>query len=171
YVPINAIPQRVIDAFLAAEDKNFYTHGGVDASGIMRAMLDNILNVINDRRLAGASTIPQQVARNFLLNSDRTLTRKLKEALIALRLEKAYTKDKILELYLNEIYLGMGSYGVAAAAQIYFDKPLDQLTVAECAYLASLPKGPANYQPFEHRDRAVGRRNWVVSRMQEDGFI
>ncbi|MDR3498085.1 MAG: penicillin-binding protein 1A [Parvibaculum sp.] len=171
YVPISVIPKRVIDAFLAAEDKNFYSHGGVDASGIARAMVDNIINIVNDRRLAGASTITQQVARNFLLNSDRTLTRKLKEALIALRLEKAYTKDKILELYLNEIYLGMGSYGVAAAAQIYFDKPLDQLTVAECAYLASLPKAPSNYQPYDHRDRAIGRRNWVISRMQEDGFI
>ena len=171
YVPINAIPKRVVEAFLAAEDKNFYSHGGVDATGIARAMVDNILNIINDRRLAGASTITQQVARNFLLNSDRTLTRKLKEALIALRLEKAYTKDKILELYLNEIYLGMGGYGVAAAAQIYFDQPLDKLTVAQGAYLAALPKGPANYQPYQYRDRAIARRNWVISRMQEDGFI
>lgn len=171
YVPINAIPKRVIDAFLAAEDKNFYSHGGVDATGIARAMVDNILNIINDRRLAGASTITQQVSRNFLLNSDRTLTRKLKEALIALRLEKAYTKDKILELYLNEIYLGMGGYGVAAAAQIYFDQPLDKLTIAQVAYLAALPKGPANYQPYQYRDRAIARRNWVISRMQEDGFI
>ncbi|MGB3808985.1 MAG: penicillin-binding protein 1A [Parvibaculum sp.] len=171
YVPINVIPKRVIEAFLAAEDKNFYSHGGVDATGIARAMFDNIINIVNDRRLAGASTITQQVARNFLLNSDRTLTRKLKEALIALRLEKAYTKDKILELYLNEIYLGMGGYGVAAAAQIYFDQPLDKLTIAQVAYLAALPKGPANYQPYTYRDRAIARRNWVISRMQEDGFI
>lgn len=171
YVPINVIPKHVIEAFLAAEDKNFYSHGGVDATGIARAMFDNIINIVNDRRLVGASTITQQVARNFLLNSDRTLTRKLKEALIALRLEKAYTKDKILELYLNEIYLGMGGYGVAAASQIYFDQPLDKLTIAQVAYLAALPKGPANYQPYQYRDRAIARRNWVISRMQEDGFI
>jgi len=171
YVPFNVIPKRVVHAFLAAEDKNFYEHGGVDPRGIARAMLDNVINVIRDRRLVGASTITQQVARNFLLNSNRTLTRKMKEALIALRLEKAYSKDKILELYLNEIYLGMGSYGVAAAAQIYFDKPLDQLTVAQAAYLAALPKGPANYQPFRYRERAIARRNWVISRMHEDGFI
>tara|TARA_R110000824_G_scaffold366730_2_gene555521 strand:- start:17070 stop:19580 length:2511 start_codon:yes stop_codon:yes gene_type:complete len=171
YVPIEAIPQRVVRAFLSAEDKNFYSHGGVDARGIVRAMFDNVLNVIRDRRLVGASTITQQVARNFLLNSDRTLTRKLKEALIAVRLEDAYTKDKILELYLNEIYLGMGGYGVAAAAQIYFDKPLDQLTIAQAAYLAALPKGPANYQPYRYRERAIARRNWVISRMLDDGFI
>ncbi len=171
YVPFNVIPKRVVKAFLAAEDKNFYSHGGVDPRGIVRAMLDNVINVVRDRRLVGASTITQQVARNFLLNSDRTLTRKMKEALIALRLEKAYSKDKILELYLNEIYLGMGSYGVAAASQIYFDKPLDKLTIAQAAYLAALPKGPANYQPYRYRDRAIARRNWVISRMQEDGFI
>jgi penicillin-binding protein 1A len=171
YVPFNVIPKRVVNAFLAAEDKNFYSHGGVDPRGIVRAMLDNVINVVRDRRLVGASTITQQVARNFLLNSDRTLTRKLKEALIALRLEKAYSKDKILELYLNEIYLGMGGYGVAAASQIYFDKPLDKLTIAQAAYLAALPKGPANYQPYRYRDRAIARRNWVISRMQEDGFI
>jgi penicillin-binding protein 1A len=171
YVPIEVIPERVIHAFLAAEDKNFYSHGGVDARGIIRAVFDNVINVIRDRRLVGASTITQQVARNFLLSNDRTLTRKLKEALIAMRLEKAYSKDKILELYLNEIYLGMGSYGIAAASQIYFDQPLDKLTVAQAAYLAALPKGPANYQPYRHRERAIARRNWVISRMQEDGFI
>ncbi|MDO8289575.1 MAG: penicillin-binding protein 1A [Parvibaculum sp.] len=171
YVPYNAIPKRVVEAFLAAEDKNFFSHGGVDATGIARAMVDNVVNYMNDRRLAGASTITQQVARNFLLNSDRTITRKLKEALIAMRLEKAYTKEKILELYLNEIYLGMGGYGVAAAAQIYFDTSLDKLTIAQAAYLAALPKGPANYQPYRYRDRAIARRDWVVSRMQEDGFI
>lgn len=171
YVPFNVIPKRVVNAFLAAEDKNFYSHGGVDPRGIARAVFDNVINVVRDRRLVGASTITQQVARNFLLNSDRTLTRKLKEALISLRLEKAYSKDKILELYLNEIYLGMGGYGVAAASQIYFDKPLDKLTIAQAAYLAALPKGPANYQPYRYRDRAIARRNWVISRMQEDGFI
>src|SRR5690606_33691485 len=115
--------------------KNFYSHGGVDATGIMRAVVENVFNVMRDRRLVGASTITQQVAKNFLLTSDVTLDRKMKEALLALRLEKAYTKDQILELYLNEIYLGAGSYGVAAAAFNYFDKPLDQLSIAEAAYL------------------------------------
>lgn len=171
YVPINAIPKRVIEAFLAAEDKNFYSHGGVDATGIMRAVVENVFNVMRDRRLVGASTITQQVAKNFLLTSDVTLDRKMKEALLALRLEKAYTKDQILELYLNEIYLGAGSYGVAAAAFNYFDKPLDQLSIAEAAYLATLPKAPNNYHPFRYRDRAIARRNWVIGRMEEDGFI
>ncbi len=171
YVPINAIPKRLIQAFLAAEDKNFYTHSGVDPVGIARAMVDNVFNVINDRRLVGASTITQQVARNFLLTRDRNAQRKITEILLSLRMEKAYSKDKILELYLNEIYLGTGSYGVAAAATNYFDRPLDQLSIAQVAYLASLPKGPENYNPYTHRDRAIARRNWVIGRMQEDGFI
>ncbi|HAC58659.1 MAG TPA: penicillin-binding protein, partial [Rhodobiaceae bacterium] len=171
YVPISAIPPRVVDAFLAAEDKNFYSHGGVDAMGIVRAVFDNVVNVMQDRRLVGASTITQQVAKNFLLSSDVTLDRKLKEALIAIRLEQAFTKDQILELYLNEIYLGIGSYGVAAAALNYFGKPLDELSVAEAAYLATLPKGPNNYHPYRYRERALARRNWVISRMEEEGFI
>ncbi len=171
YVPISAIPPRVVEAFLAAEDKNFYSHGGVDATGIIRAMVDNISNVMNDRRLVGASTITQQVAKNFLLSSDVTFDRKLKEALIAFRLEQAFTKDRILELYLNEIYLGIGAYGVAAAALNYFGKSLDELTVAEAAYLATLPKAPNNYHPFRFRERAIARRNWVIARMAEEGFI
>ncbi len=171
YVPISAIPPRVVDAFLAAEDKNFYSHGGVDAMGIVRAVFDNVVNVMQDRRLVGASTITQQVAKNFLLSSDVTLDRKLKEALIAIRLEQAFSKDQILELYLNEIYLGIGSYGVAAAALNYFGKPLDELSVAEAAYLATLPKGPNNYHPYRYRERALARRNWVISRMEEEGFI
>ncbi|ABS64881.1 penicillin-binding protein, 1A family [Parvibaculum lavamentivorans DS-1] len=171
YVPISAIPARVINAFLAAEDKNFYSHGGVDATGILRATIDNVFNVMQDRRLVGASTITQQVAKNFLLSSDVTLDRKLREALLALRLEHAFTKDQILELYLNEIYLGIGAYGVAAAALNYFDKSLDELTVAEAAYLATLPKGPNNYHPYRHRERAVARRNWVISRMEEERFV
>ncbi|MEQ8266786.1 MAG: penicillin-binding protein 1A [Parvibaculum sp.] len=171
YVPISAIPPRVINAFLAAEDKNFYSHGGVDATGIVRAVFDNIVNVMQDRRLVGASTITQQVAKNFLLSSDVTIDRKLREALLALRLERAFTKDQILELYLNEIYLGIGSYGVAAAALNYFGKPLDELTVPEAAYLATLPKGPNNYHPYRFRDRAIARRNWVISRMEEEDFI
>ncbi|MEQ9798029.1 PBP1A family penicillin-binding protein [Parvibaculum sp.] len=171
YVPISAIPPRVVEAFLAAEDKNFYSHGGVDARGIVRAVFDNIVNVIQDRRLVGASTITQQVAKNFLLSSDVTFERKLKEALIAIRLEQAFTKDEILELYLNEIYLGIGSYGVASAALNYFNKSLDELTVAEAAYLATLPKGPNNYHPYRYRERALARRNWVISRMEEERFI
>ncbi|MDP3329709.1 penicillin-binding protein 1A, partial [Parvibaculum sp.] len=171
YVPITAIPPRVVEAFLAAEDKNFYSHGGVDATGILRATIDNVFNVMQDRRLVGASTITQQVAKNFLLSSDVTLDRKLREALLALRLERAFTKDQILELYLNEIYLGIGAYGVAAAALNYFDKSLDELTVAEAAYLATLPKGPNNYHPYRYRDRAIARRNWVISRMEEERFI
>lgn len=171
YVPIDAIPSRVIEAFLAAEDKHFYTHSGIDPIGIARAMVDNVFNVINDRRLVGASTITQQVARNFLLTRDRNAQRKITEILLALRMEKAYSKAKILELYLNEIYLGSGSYGVAAAALNYFGKPLNELSVAEAAYLASLPKGPENYNPYTHRDRAIARRNWVIGRMEEDSAI
>lgn len=171
YVPIDVIPRRVIHAFLSAEDKNFYSHGGVDAKGIVRAVFDNVLNVIRGRRLVGASTITQQVAKNFLLTNEVSFNRKIKEALLAIKLEHAYTKDQILELYLNEIYLGAGSYGVAAAALNYFDKSLDDLTVAEAAYLATLPKGPANYHPYRHHDRAVARRNWVIGRMEEDGYI
>ncbi|MDE1174648.1 MAG: penicillin-binding protein 1A [Parvibaculaceae bacterium] len=171
YVPANAIPQRVINAFLSAEDKNFYSHSGIDVMGIMRAMFDNVENLLSGHRLAGASTITQQVAKNFLLTNSRTFERKLKEALLALKIERAYSKRKILELYLNEIYLGQGAYGVAAASENYFGKPLDQLTVAECAYLASLPKAPNNYNPFRFKDRATARRNWVISRMQSDGYI
>ena len=171
YVPISAIPPRVVAAFLSAEDKNFYSHGGVDAMGIMRAVYDNVINVLRDRRLVGASTITQQVAKNFLLSSDVTLDRKLREALIAIRLEQAFSKDQILELYLNEIYLGVGSYGVAAAALNYFDKSLDELTVAEAAYLATLPKGPNNYHPYRFHDRAIARRDWVISRMEEERYI
>ena len=171
FVPISAIPDPVIKAFLAAEDKNFYSHSGVDAQGILRAMLTNVANVLYDRRLVGASTITQQVAKNFLLSSDVTIERKLKEALLAVRLEDAYTKDEILELYMNEIYLGLGSYGVAAAALNYFDKSLDHLTIAEAAYLAALPKAPNNYHPFREHDRAIARRNWVIGRMLENGWI
>jgi len=171
YVPISAIPPRLIQAFLAAEDKNFYSHGGVDATGIVRATIDNVFNVLQDRRLVGASTITQQVAKNFLLTSDVTFDRKLREALLALRLERAFTKDQILELYLNEIYLGSGSYGVAAAALNYFDKPLDELNIAQVAYLAALPKAPGNYHPFRFRERALARRNWVIARMVEERFI
>ena len=171
FVPISAIPQPLINAILAAEDKNFYRHQGLDYRGIVRAVLVNLRNVANDRRPVGASTITQQVAKNFLLNGEVSYQRKIKEAILAFRIEHAFSKDQILELYLNEIYLGMGSYGVAAAALNYFDKALDELTLPEIAYLAALPKAPNNYNPLRHPEAAHARRNWVLSRMVEDGFI
>lgn len=171
FVPIRVIPKPLIHAFLSAEDKHFYSHHGVDVTGVARAMVKNVFNLLEGRRLEGASTITQQVAKNFLLSSDVTIERKLKEAVLAFRLERAFSKDELLELYLNEIYLGMGTYGVAAAALHYFDKPLDQLTVEEVAYLAALPKAPNNYHPFRRRDRAIARRNWVIGRMLDNDYI
>jgi penicillin-binding protein 1A len=170
YVPITAIPACVIDAFISAEDKNFYQHGGLDVQGIIRAVVTNLSNAQSGRRAVGASTITQQVAKNFLLTKDQTIERKLKEAILAIRIERAFTKEQILELYLNEIYLGVGAYGVAAAAQSYWDKALNELTLADCAYLATLPKAPSNYDPFRHPDRAIARRNWVIDRIVENGF-
>ena len=170
YVPITAIPACIIDAFISAEDKNFYQHGGLDVQGIIRAVVTNMSNLQSGRRAVGASTITQQVAKNFLLTSDQTVERKLKEAILAIRIERAFTKEQILELYLNEIYLGVGAYGVAAAAQTYWDKALNELTLADCAYLATLPKAPSNYDPFKFPDRAVARRNWVIDRIVENGL-
>lgn len=171
FVPIGSIPPRLVQAFLSAEDKNFYEHQGIDTSGILRAMITNINNLGSDRRLVGASTIPQQVAKNFLLSSDVTFERKIKEAILAFRMDKALSKDRILELYLNEIYLGSGSYGVAAAALNYFDKSLEDLSLAEAATLASLPKAPTNYDPIRQPAAAKARRDWVIGRMLEDGAI
>ena len=171
FVPIDTAPDHLIDAFLAAEDKNFYEHSGIDFTGILRAVFANVVNVATGRRLEGASTITQQVAKNFLLSSDVTIERKLKEAVLAMRLERTFSKRQLLELYLNEIYLGLGSYGVAAAALNYFDKPLGDLTIAEAAYLAALPKAPNNYHPFRKRARAIARRNWVIGRMRDNGYI
>ncbi len=171
YLPIQAIPDRVKAAFISAEDKNFYEHAGLDYYGIARALLQNVRAYGTGERLVGASTITQQVAKNFLLTNDQTIDRKLKEAMLSLRIEQAYSKDKILELYVNEIFLGLGSYGVAAAALSYFDKSVHELTLAETAYLAALPKGPNNYNPFRHPDRAVERRNWVIDRMVENGYV
>jgi penicillin-binding protein 1A len=170
YVPITAIPDCIIKSFISAEDKNFYQHGGLDVQGIIRAVVTNMSNLQSGRRAVGASTITQQVAKNFLLSSDQTIERKLKEAILAIRIERAFTKEQILELYLNEIYLGVGAYGVAAAAQSYWDKALNELTLADCAYLATLPKAPSNYDPFKYPDRAVARRNWVIDRVVENGF-
>src|SRR5882762_8138186 len=171
YLPIQAVPKLVINAFLAAEDKNFYEHGGIDYSGMARAALLYAQNFGSNRRPQGASTITQQVAKNFLLTNEVSFTRKIKEALLAMRLERTYSKDKILELYLNEIYLGLGAYGVAAASLVYFDKSVNELTVAEAAYLAALPKAPAALHPVRNRDRAIERRNYVVDRLLENGWI
>jgi penicillin-binding protein 1A len=168
YLPSAAIPPLVKDAFIAAEDKNFYSHRGFDPEGILRA---GLVFLQGSKRVQGASTITQQVAKNFLLTADRTVERKIREILLSLRIEAAYSKDKILELYLNEIYLGLGNYGVAAAALNYFDKSVHELTIAEVAYLAALPKEPSALNPFRNHDRAIERRNYVIGRMAEDGYI
>ncbi len=171
YVPIQAIPPRVVAAFLAAEDKNFYNHPGVDFRSVARAVVTNIINIGRGRRPVGASTITQQVAKNFLLTNEVSIERKVKEAILAFRIEQAFSKHRILELYLNEIFLGFRSYGVAAAALNYFNKSLDSLTIAEAAYLAALPKGPNNYHPVRKHEAAVIRRNWVIGRMLKEGYI
>ena len=171
YLPIQAIPDRVKAAFISAEDKNFYRHPGVDVTGLARAIVVNVQNFGSGRRPVGASTITQQVAKNFLLSSDQTLDRKIKEAILSFRIEQAYSKDRILELYLNEIFFGLNSYGIAGAALTYFDKSVTELTIAETAYLAALPKGPANYHPFREVEAAIERRNWVIDRMVENGYV
>ncbi|MCR4281475.1 MAG: penicillin-binding protein 1A [Bauldia sp.] len=171
YLPIQAVPEKVKAAFLSAEDKNFYEHAGIDYFGTIRAIVQNVQSYGSGQRLVGASTITQQVAKNFLLSGEQSVDRKIKEAVLALRIEQAYSKDKILELYLNEIFLGLGSYGVAAASLAYFDKSVHELTLAEAAYLAALPKGPNNYNPFRYPDRAIERRNWVIDRMVENGYV
>ena len=171
YVPVQAIPRRVVNAFLSAEDKNFYSHPGVDFISVARAIVTNVVNLGRDRRPVGASTITQQVAKNFLLTNEVSMTRKVKEAILAFRIERAFDKDRILDLYLNEIYLGFGSYGVAAAALNYFNKSLDELSVAEAAYIAALPKAPNNYHPIRRPEAALARRNWVIGRMLDDGRI
>ncbi len=165
YIPIQAVPKLVINAFIAAEDKNFYEHGGIDFQGISRAAAVYIQQYGSGRRPQGASTITQQVAKNFLLNNEVSFARKIKEALLAMKIERTFSKEKILELYLNEIYLGVGAYGVAAASLLYFDKSVHELTLAEAAYLAALPNGPNNYHPFRRREDAIARRNYVIDRM------
>ncbi|MEF2545695.1 penicillin-binding protein 1A [Aurantimonas sp. E1-2-R+4] len=167
FLPIQAIPDLVKNAFLSAEDKNFYQHPGIDLEGVARA----VLVLAKGGRMQGASTITQQVAKNFLLTNERTLDRKVKEAILSLRIEQAYSKDKIFELYLNEIYLGLGSYGIAAASLAYFDKPVSELTIEESAYLAALPKAPENYNPFRDEDKALERRNWVIDQMATNQII
>jgi penicillin-binding protein 1A len=168
FVPISAVPEPLKRAFLAAEDQNFYTHKGLDPLAILRAAYTDLQRMGESRRPVGASTITQQVARNMLLGSNAvSFDRKLKEALLAIRIERVLTKQRILELYLNEIYLGQGAYGVVAAAQTYFNKPLDRLTLGECAMLAALPKSPNNYNPFHNPEAALARRDWVIDRMSE----
>lgn len=171
FVPIQKMPDLLKQAFISAEDQNFYNHGGVDYMAIARAVVTNLRNAGAGRRLVGASTITQQVAKNFLLTNEVSYERKIKEAILAMRMERALTKDQLLELYLNEIFLGQRAYGVAAAAQRYFNKSLEELTLEEVAYLAALPKAPNNYHPTRRKDAAIARRNWVIDRMVEDGYV
>jgi penicillin-binding protein 1A len=172
FVPIQNIPKRLVQAYISAEDKTFYEHSGLDYRGIAAAGIRYAQVKLTGRgQIVGASTITQQVAKNFLLSNEQTLSRKLKEALIVQRIEASFSKDQILELYLNEIFLGLNSYGVAGAALNYFGKSLDELSLDEMAYLAALPKGPNNYHPFRFPQRAVERRNWVLTQMYENGYI
>ena len=171
FIPYDSIPEPVINAFLSSEDKNFFNHIGIDPLGIIRAVINNFKNIINNKRLEGASTITQQVAKNFLLTNEVSLKRKIKEAILAFRIEKAYTKEKILELYLNQIYLGEGTYGVAAASLEYFDKSVKELNYSEVALLAALPKAPSKHNPFRYYDEAKLRRNLVLQNLNENNFI
>ena len=171
FVPYAAISQKVINSFLSAEDKNFYSHPGVDAKGVLRAIIKNISNIVSSRRLEGASTITQQVAKNFLLTNEVSLNRKIKEAILAFRIERALTKERILELYLNQIYLGGGAYGVASASLEYFDKPINKLNYEEAALLAALPKAPSRYNPFKNIELAKFRRDLVLKNLYENDYI
>ena len=171
FIPYEAIPTNVINSFLSAEDKNFFSHPGVDAKGLMRAVINNIDNIINSKRLEGASTITQQVAKNFLLTNEISINRKIKEAILAFRIERALSKERILELYLNQIYLGSGAYGVAAASLEYFDKSIKELDYNEAALLAALPKAPSKYNPYRNKDLATFRRNLVLNNLFENNFI
>jgi penicillin-binding protein 1A len=171
FVPYKAIPEKVINSFLSAEDKNFFSHPGVDAKGVMRAIIKNISNVVASKRLEGASTITQQVAKNFLLTNEVSFNRKLKEAILAFRIERALSKERILELYLNQIYLGEGTYGVASASLEYFDKPISELNYKEAALLAALPKAPSRYNPYKDIELAKFRRDLVLKNLFENNYI
>ncbi len=171
FVPYEAIPKNVINSFLSAEDKNFFSHPGVDAKGVMRATINNIRNILSSKRLEGASTITQQVAKNFLLTNEVSINRKIKEAILAFRIERALSKERILELYLNQIYLGSGAYGVAAASLEYFDKSIKELNYNEAALLAALPKAPSKYNPYRDKNLAKFRRNLVLKNLYENNFI
>ncbi len=171
FVPYRAIPKNVINSFLSAEDKNFFSHPGVDAKGVLRATINNIQNIMTSKRLEGASTITQQVAKNFLLTNEVSINRKIKEAILAFRIERALSKERILELYLNQIYLGSGAYGVAAASLQYFDKSIKELNYEEAALLAALPKAPSKYNPYRNIELAKFRRNLVLKNLFENNFI
>ena len=171
FIPYNSIPKVVINAFLSAEDKNFYSHPGVDAKGVLRAIIKNVDNILSSKRLEGASTITQQVAKNFLLSNEVSLNRKIKEAILAFRIERVLSKERILELYLNQIYLGQGAYGIASASLEYFNKPISKLDYAEASILAMLPKAPSRYNPFKNKDLAKFRRNLVLKNLFENNFI
>src|SRR5258708_5138977 len=169
FVPVAAMPKRVVEAFVAAEDQRFFSHPGIDVLGVVRAVVANVANP--GKRPEGASGITQQVAKNFLLSNQATLARKIREAILAFRIEETYSKQRILELYLNEIYLGSGNYGVAQAAINYFDRSLDELSLSEIAYLAALPKAPNRYNIVRNEKEAYARRDYVLNRMLEDGYI
>ncbi len=171
FVPYNSIPKNVINAFLSAEDKNFFSHSGVDIRGIFRAIKNNISNLKTSKRLEGGSTITQQVAKNFLLTNELSFKRKIKEAILALRIERALSKERILELYLNQIYLGSGAYGVAAASLEYFDKSIEELNYAEAALLAALPRAPSKYNPYRDIDTAKSRRDIVLKNLLDNNYI
>ena len=171
FIPINSIPKNVINSFLSAEDKNFFSHPGVDAKGVLRAVINNISNIISSKRLEGASTITQQVAKNFLLTNEVSINRKIKEAILAFRIERALSKERILELYLNQIYLGSGAYGVAAASLEYFDKSIKDLNYSEAALLAALPKAPSKYNPYRNIELAKFRRNLVLKNLFDNKYI
>ena len=171
FVPFNSIPKNVINSFLSAEDKNFFSHPGIDAKGVLRAVINNISNIISSKRLEGASTITQQVAKNFLLTNEVSLNRKIKEAILAFRIERALSKQRILELYLNQIYLGSGAYGVAAASLEYFDKSIQDLDYGDAALLAALPKAPSRYNPYRNIELAKFRRNLVLKNLLENEYI
>ena len=171
FVPYKAIPRIVINSFLSAEDKSFFTHPGVDAKGVLRAIINNISNIVSSQRLEGASTITQQVAKNFLLTNEVSFNRKIKEAILAFRIERALSKERILELYLNQIYLGEGTYGVASASLEYFDKPISELNYKEAALLAALPKAPSRYNPYKDIELAKFRRDLVLKNLFENKYI
>ena len=171
FIPYNSIPKKVVNSFLSAEDKNFFNHPGIDAKGVMRAVVKNISNIINSKRLEGASTITQQVAKNFLLSNEVSINRKIKEAILAFRIERSLNKERILELYLNQIYLGEGAYGIAAASLEYFDKSIDELNYEEAALLAALPKAPSRYNPYKDKKIAKFRRDLVLKNLKNNKYI
>ena len=171
FVPISAVPRSLVEAFVAAEDKNFYSHEGIDIMSIIRAAINNVSRIMNNRRVEGGSTITQQLVKNFLLTSERSLDRKIKEAILSYMVTQTFTKEETLELYLNQIYLGKGAYGVASAALNYFNKSVEELTLNESAVLASLPKAPSKYNPSRDYNRAFERKNYVLGRMYDDGYI